>query len=322
MKTLYFRETEELDEKLQKIEQSSERKVESIKLIENESKDVDIRIKQDKKTYEMIEKIPKKDESTSENIDANIVGYIKVYKDEDKTEKIKQKEIEYTLDKKVAVRSKKKLTEKVIGYVEVEKDESLEKAIEKEQTESNTVEKDYIAVVKKRNILIPILIIIILIGCLLFGMRSCGTANDDKVPDTEVSFRDGEKGTGDLETDKTEFGSNPTFRMKLNCTPIVENGKINLRLESPAEDNEGLGFVVKVYLLQKVNDDEVIDDYTEDPVQIYESPLVLANENIEESPLDMEVAPGNYVGRAMYDIYDSENNFVGQTACRLNILVK
>lgn len=322
MKTLYFRETEELDEKLKKIEQSSERKVESIKLIENESKDVDVRIKQDKKTYEMIEKIPKKDESTSENIDANIVGYIKVYKDEDKTEKIKQKEIEYTIDKKVAVINKKKLTEKVIGYVEVEKDESLEKAIEKEQTESNTVERDYIAVVKKRHILIPILIIILLIGCLMFGMRSCGTTNDDKVPDTEISFRDGEKGTGDLETDKTEFGSNPTFRMKLNCTPIVENGKINLRLESPAEDNEGLGFVVKVYLLQKVNDDEVLEDYTEDPVQIYESPLVLANENIEESPLDMEVAPGNYVGRAMYDIYDSENNFVGQTACRLNILVK
>lgn len=284
MKTLYFKESKKLES------------IQGIELISTQAKDIERAVIFDNSTYEIIDELPD---------NQNEFGYVEISEKENKKLKVKLEDVKASIENRVAIEKKQK-NRKVVGYIEIiDKDGSIQ----------------YIALVKEKLLIIPFILFGILIALLIGGLCFMPKGNTDiKEPVKEpVVFREGDKGTGDLGKDTIEFGEQPTFRMKLNCTPTVDDGYMNLRIESPAEDNEGLGFVVKVYLLQKVDNGEVIENYETDPKQIYESPIVYANENIENCPLDVEVESGRYVARAVYDIYDTENNFIGSVAGRLDI---
>lgn len=292
MRTLYFRKTNRVDGK------------EVIRLVENDSKEIDLRICSNKKAYEVLKRLPNNKKKPT------VIGYVKAFKNEDKPTKIKENKVVYMIDNEVAVREKKLPFEKVIGYIKVD-----------EETYDSEM---YIAVVQNRFLIIPIILLMILLISVLC-LKSCTITEpvvEDNKPKQEITFKDGDKGSGELDTEKTEFGEQQTFRMKLNCTPTVENNEMNIRIESPAEENGNYGFVVKVYLIQKIDGEEVIEDFSEEPLQVYESPIIYGNENIEKCQLDTEVEHGNYIARAMYDIYDLDKNFIGQTACRLDIISK
>lgn len=287
MNTLYLKESKNLDsiQNIQLIKGSTqlEGNTNKIKLVYNED------------SYEV-------ENELQEGID--VYGYIEVSKKENKKHNVKLEDVRASVDNRIAVEKKQK-GRKIVGYIMAE-----------------TIEDDivYVALVKDKVAIMPIL----LLGAAACLLLMCTAYKptvpvDTKNPTPTPSFKTGDKGTGDLGKEKIEFAKQPTFRMKLNCTPVVENGYMNLRLESPAEDNEGLGFVVKVYLLQKVENGEVIENYSEEPVQIYESPIIYANENIENCPLDVLIDSGIYKARAVYDIYDTENNFLGQVASKLDI---
>ncbi|MBQ8044376.1 MAG: hypothetical protein IJ272_09595 [Clostridia bacterium] len=249
------------------------------------------------------------DTEAIEEKDNKIYGYVEISDKPDKKCKVKLKNIKASIGKQVAVQKDDK-DRKIVGYI---------KAID---TEGNIV---YLGLMEKGIVLLPIIIcgIVILLLCGL-GLTQCGglEVGTPTVQEKPV-FKEGNKGTGEIENEAVEFGEQPTFRMILNCTPTVENGEMNLRIESPAEDNKDLGFVVKVYLLQKMDSEktEVLEEYGNNPVQVYESPIVYANENIENCPLDVELESGVYAARAVYDIYDMESNLLGQTATRLEIRV-
>ena len=249
------------------------------------------------------------DTEAIEEKDNKIYGYVEISDKPDKKCKVKLKNVKASIGKQVAVQKDDK-DRKIVGYI---------KAID---TEGNIV---YLGLMEKGIVLLPIIIcgIVILLLCGL-GLTQCGgpEVGTPTVQEKPV-FKEGNKGTGEIENEAVEFGEQPTFRMILNCTPTVENGEMNLRIESPAEDNKDLGFVVKVYLLQKMDSEktEVLEEYGNNPVQVYESPIVYANENIENCPLDVELESGVYAARAVYDIYDMESNLLGQTATRLEIRV-
>lgn len=285
MKELHFKESDKLDS-LVKIE---------LKEFEV-SEDTDTCIVYNKQSFKVLEEKPEGTE---------IYGYVSVVYKEDKTERIKLEDVKSTIENRVAIR-KSKGNERIVGYTYLN-DNTLVALVE-----------------KKANLLvfmIPLLVIFLGIG--LFMLSNSSNKNEVKqTEDEKPVFKDGEKGTGEIGKETIDFGEQPLFRMKLNCTPTVENGSMNIRIESPAEENADYGFVVKVYTLQEADvEGNVLEGMSDEPVQIYESPLIFANENIEYCELDQMIKSGTYIGRATYDVYDLEQNFIGQTAVKLMIKV-
>lgn len=285
MKRLYFKESDKLDS-LVKIE---------LKEFEV-SEGTDTCIVYNRQSFEVLEEKPE---------GAEIYGYVSVVYKEDKTERIKLEDVKSTIENKVAIR-KNKGNERIVGYTYLN-DDTLVALVE-----------------KKANLLVFIIpLLIIFLGIGLFMLSNISNINEGKqTEDEKPVFKDGEKETGEIGKETIDFGEQPLFRMKLNCTPTVENGSMNIRIESPAEENADYGFVVKVYALQEADvEGNVLEDMSDEPVQIYESPLIFANENIEYCELDQIIDSGMYIGRATYDIYDLEQNFIGQTAAKLMIKV-
>ncbi len=285
MKGLYFKESDKLDS-LVKIE---------LKEFEM-SEDTDTCIVYNRQFFEVLEEKPE---------GAEIYGYVSVVYKEDKTERINLEDVKSTIENKVAIR-KNKGNERIVGYTYLN-DDTLVALVE-----------------KKANLLVFIIpLLIIFLGIGLFMLSNISNINEGKqTEDEKPVFKDGEKGTGEIGKETIDFGEQPLFRMKLNCTPTVENGSMNIRIESPAEENADYGFVVKVYALQEADvEGNVLKDMSDEPVQIYESPLIFANENIEYCELDQMIKSGTYIGRATYDVYDLEQNFIGQTAAKLMIKV-
>ena len=240
-----------------------------------------------------------------------ILGYIDISTKRDKTTSVKADDCVAQIDEKYAV--KKKSSGKLVGYLLV--------------TDENGVTY-YVGLCKKSFILVPIFIgiaLAVLFLLFMFNFRTTPTPtpnNTPKVEDTKPVFKEGDKGTGELDVDDIDFGEQLMFRMRLNCTPMVTDDVMNIRIESPAEENANYGFVVKVYALQKIDGDEIIEEYEEEGKLIYESPQIFANENIGECELDTPLESGVYIGRAVYDVYDLDNNLLGKTAAKLTINVQ
>lgn len=318
MKNIFFKESDKLDKMKEVIKFHKDAIIPKEvveKMEEDDEKVTVIRYAEDSYddksfiTLEVIDKLPE---------ESKILGYARISGKENKKIKAKINDLACSIDYRIAVNEKKKLLERVVGYVKVDTS-----TLENFDTEGKDV---YVALTK--FFVVPIIILVGMVGLIgtvgYIEYQEAIKPIEIEKQDPDVSFKDGDKNSGEIEDEAHEFGQAVSFRMKLNCTPGVEiiDGKqhINLRLESPKEDNEGLGFITKVYLLQKVDDEgNVIEDYSADPIEIYESPQVFADENIEYCPLDKNIESGVYTGRALYYVFDAELNMLGQTASRLRI---
>lgn len=318
MKNIFFKESDKLDKMKEVIKFHKDAIIPEDRIKEMEENDEDVKVirypkdpdnENDYITLEVVEKLPE---------DSKILGYARISDKENKKIKAKINDLACSVAYRIAVNEKKKLLERVVGYVKVDTI-----FLENYDTEGKDV---YVALTK--FFVVPIIIIIGMVGLVgtvgYIEYQEAIKPIEIEKQDPDVSFKDGDKNSGEIEDEAHEFGQAVSFRMKLNCTPGVEiiDGKqhINLRLESPKKDNEGLGFITKVYLLQKVdNEGNVIEDYSADPIEIYESPQVFADENIEYCPLDKYIESGTYVGRALYYVFDEDLNMLGQTASRLRI---
>jgi len=177
----------------------------------------------------------------------------------------------------------------------------------------------YVAITVKKQSLLPIgaIAVICLIGLLVFNMDSVNPLQ----PVDPNQFRDGNKGVGEIATNsETGLLETPYFYIDLNVTPTIQNGLMNLRVINGIENT--LSCVVKVHLIATSDENGNELEVYEEPLLIYESPLINPSENIENCKLDIPVEQGRYVARAMYDIYDSNFYLVGQTAARLDIVSK
>lgn len=184
---------------------------------------------------------------------------------------------------------------------------------------------DYcVALTVRKQSLLPIaaVAVICLVGLLVFKMNGVNPLQ----PVDPNQFRDGDKGIGEI-TAMSETSSLETayFNINLNVTPTIQNGLMNLRVinkDTVKGKENNLSCVVKVYILATADEDGNELEVYEEPVLVYESPLINPSENIENCKLDIPVEQGRYVARAMYDIYDSNFYLVGQTAARLDIVSK
>ena len=184
---------------------------------------------------------------------------------------------------------------------------------------------DYcVALTVRKQSLLPIaaVAVICLVGLLVFKMNGVNPLQ----PVDPNQFRDGDKGIGEITT-SSETSSLETayFNLNLNVTPTIQNGLMNLRVVNKEDSSNGennLSFVVKVHLIATSDENGNELEVYEEPLLIYESPLINPSENIENCKLDIPVEQGRYVARAMYDIYDSNFYLVGQTAARLDIVSK
>lgn len=184
---------------------------------------------------------------------------------------------------------------------------------------------DYcVAITVKKQSILPIaaVAVICLVGFIIFNMNSVNPLQ----PVDPNQFRDGNKGVGEIATNsETGLLETPYFYIDLNVTPTIQNGLMNLRVvntDTVKGKKNNLSFVVKVYILATADEDGNELEVYEEPLLIYESPLINPSENIENCKLDIPVEQGRYVARAMYDIYDSNFYLVGQTAARLDIVSK
>jgi len=182
----------------------------------------------------------------------------------------------------------------------------------------------YVAITVKKQSILPIgaVALIGLIGLLLLNMSNINPLQ----PVDPNQFRDGDKGIGDI-TVSSETSSLETayFNINLNVTPTIQNGLMNLRIvnkDTVKGKENNLSCVVKVYIIATADKDGNELEKLEEPILIYESPLINPSENIENCELDIPVEQGRYIARAMYDIYDSNFYLVGQTAAKLDIVSK
>ena len=237
-----------------------------------------------------------------------VLGYVEAGKKENQQSSIKEGKgkLVGNIDSKYPILRNLEKGHKVVGYIKIDNMDS------------------YVAITVKKQSLLPIgaIAVICLIGLMVFNMNSVNPLQ----PVDPNQFRDGDKGIGEIASEnETGLLETAYFNLNLNVTPTIQNDFMNLRVVNKEDSSNGennLSFVVKVYLIATSDENGNELEVYEEPLLIYESPLINPSENIENCKLDIPVEQGRYVARAMYDIYDSNFYLVGQTAARLDIVSK
>lgn len=271
--------------------------------IVNENKENENVVVIEDKKYSLEDEIPMNNDEL-----ITVLGYVEAGKKENQQSSIKEEKgkLVGNIDSKYPILRNLEKGHKIVGYIKIK-------------------DMDYcVAITVKKQSILPIaaVAVICLVGLLVFNMDSVNPLQ----PVDPNQFRDGNKGVGEIATNsETGLLETPYFYIDLNITPTIQNGLMNLRAvntDTVKGKKNNLSFVVKVYILATADEDGNELEVYEEPLLIYESPLINPSENIENCELDIPVEQGRYVARAMYDIYDSNFYLVGQTAARLDIVSK
>lgn len=239
---------------------------------------------------------------TDEQPDNIIKGYISVSTKEDKYEKQSLENVSSAIDGRIAIHKKKGSNESIVGYVKIN--------------------CDTYALVKKSPVVI--ISLFVLIGALCIG-GAIAISNLPKQPVIEetVSTEEAEevideKGTGSLDGEKLEYTSEG-FRFKINTSPVLSEGKLNVRIESPEAENAEFVAIYDYYINAKVDvNNNVIEEYDE-PINIYKSPEIYGNENLEYATVTTPIEEGYYTGVCYCSIYDTNGNFLMTNGAVLKI---
>lgn len=233
-----------------------------------------------------------------------IRGYISVSKNEYKYEKQSLENVSSAIDGKIAIHKKKGSNEAIVGYVKIN--------------------SDTYAIVKKRYVgivIIPILVLGLSIGALYTVKALLPEPVEDITEEmsTEVEEVIDEKGTGSLDGEETVNYESEGFRFKINTSPVLENGKLNVRIESPEAENSEFVAIYDYYINAKVDANYNVIEQYEEPINIYTSPKVYGNENLEFATVDTDLEEGYYTGVCYCSIYDTNDNFLMTNGAVLKI---
>ena len=234
----------------------------------------------------------------------NIRGYISVSKAEGKYEKQSLENVSSAIDGKIAIHKKKGSNEVIVGYVKIN--------------------SDTYAIVKKRYVgivIIPILVLGLSIGTLYTVKTLLPEPVDDITEEinTRVETIADEKGTGSLDGEEPVKYKSEGFRFKINTSPILSDGKLNVRIESPEAENSEFVAIYDYYINAKVDANYNVIEQYEEPINIYTSPKVYGNENLEYATVDTDLEEGYYTGVCYCSIYDTNGNFLMTNGAVLKI---
>ena len=280
----YFKEQENLDNireiKLDTIEEAAEQ---------------DSYVKYDKKKLKAFSEKQSGD---------NIRGYISVSKAEGKYEKQSLENVSSAIDGKIAIHKKKGLNEAIVGYVKINSETYA------------IVKKKYVGL-----IIIPILVLGLSIGALYTVKTLLPEPVEDITEEisTEVEEITDEKGTGSLDGEEKVNYESEGFRFKINTSPVLENGKLNVRIESPEAENSEFVAIYDYYINAKVDANYNVIEQYEEPINIYTSPKIYGNENLEFATVDADLEEGYYTGVCYCSIYDTNDNFLMTNGAVLKI---
>ena len=160
---------------------------------------------------------------------------------------------------------------------------------------------------KKRRIWIIVAAIALVIIILLLLLRCCCQSTTDydttnPTPDEVQSgmIRDG--GKADLQGAETEY-----FNLRINTTPTLDNGKLNIRIENPAKNKAACQVDISV----KLKDSTKV---------IYRSGRIEPNQSLEYCTIDAKLPAGRYSAVAHYVLYNKQD-IVGQYNIELDLNV-
>lgn len=235
-----------------------------------------------------------------------IRGYISVSKNEYKYEKQSLENVSSAIDGKIAIHKKKGSNEVIVGYVKIN--------------------NDTYAIVKKRYvglIIIPILVVGLSIGVLYtvktFMPEPVEDITEEISTEVEVEEVTDEKGTGSLDGEEPVKYESEGFRFKINTSPILSDGKLNVRIESPEAENSEFVAIYDYYINAKVDANYNVIEQYEEPINIYTSPKIYGNENLEFATVDTDLEEGYYTGVCYCSIYDTNDNFLMTNGAVLKI---
>lgn len=241
----------------------------------------------------------------SEKKSSDIIrGYISVSKNEYKYEKQSLENVSSAIDGKIAIHKKKGSNEAIVGYVKIN--------------------SETYAIVKKKYVGI-IIILILVLGLSIGALYTVKTLLPEPVEDiteemsTEVEEVIDEKGTGSLDGEETVNYESEGFRFKINTSPVLENGKLNVRIESPEAENSEFVAIYDYYINAKVDANYNVIEQYEEPINIYTSPKIYGNENLEFATVDTDLEEGYYTGVCYCSIYDTNDNFLMTNGAVLKI---
>lgn len=220
--------------------------------------------------------IPKVDKESAE-----IVGFLTAKKKASKKQAITKDVIAYFHAADGAVLVTKKPHGRVIGYLQTQ--------------EENT----FIAVTRPQ-LFIPILLLPFFLVTVMVLVYFCWS------PKVLPHY-----GTDAL----TDGGLTPTivaeldpayFNIKVNATPIIKEGSMNIRVENSARN------LYDCYV-------EVEMEQSGTSEMIYKSPLIQPEQSLEYATIEADYPPGVYDGRARFRFFDNDGNLLGNATVKLII---
>ena len=218
------------------------------------------------KTYELLKKLP----PDNEGVSPVICGYIHADRKEKDSVKWNKNNQSLTHNLKTFANIYDQPQMRIIGYLK------------------STKNNEYFAVTRPLFCL-PFWIVM---GFILFTILISMMILPNTRTDT-IIFGDDITSQGEIAND--EIGSLDTeyFNIIINTTPIVEDGKMNIRIENSQRNS----LACHVKIITDIDGVETV---------IYHSPLMKPNSSIENATLIHDLSEGAYHGKAIFTYFDEE----------------
>lgn len=223
-------------------------------------------------SYLLFEKLPSAENEEEQNI---IVGYHCATKKHGKTKKLSRYANAVLYNGNDYYELQKKTDEKIIGYLKV------------------MGKNQYVAVTRKRKFLPLLWLLLLLLIFMLFPPIPPPIFVPNEVTSGAITPIE----IGELDPDY--------FNIKINATPILEDGKLNIRIENSLRNVYSCH--VEVFLAEKI---------------IYTSPLISPNQSLEFATIDGKYPTGTYDGVAVFHYLDGEKELEVTSSVKLKIDVR
>lgn len=114
---------------------------------------------------------------------------------------------------------------------------------------------------------------------------------------------------GGITTDRIEPLDPVYFNVKINATPIVEDGQMNLRIENSSRN----AYSCHVKVVTDADGKELL---------LYNSPLIAPNQSMEYTTLEQHLPPGIYDANAVFTYFEGEKQLSVNTTIQLILNVR
>ncbi|GEM_PF-6439081 len=114
---------------------------------------------------------------------------------------------------------------------------------------------------------------------------------------------------GSITADRPEPLETDYFNIKINATPILENGRMNIRIENSIRNTLDCQVEIAV-------------DLTDGEAVIYNSPMLAPNQSLEYATVETDLPRGSHTGTATFHYFENEEQLATTSSVRLTVHVR